>query len=228
MFSSQKNMDILIRALDAYAKECDEALPMEEGSEAFSEAFEKNMQNLIKRQKRFYFSYIHTFGKRAACIALVVIVGLFATVFSVKALREPFVDFVVETYNKFTKIFTAGEQSNINEKPVFEIYEPQYIPQGFTAEESVMTDAVYNRIYTTTDGRFIDYSQGIGENAQSYIDAETTVYEKIFVHSFEAVYYESKGVNGVVFSDGYYIFSVSGYVSKEDILKIAESITIKD
>lgn len=225
MFSSQKNIDILKRALDAYVQECDDALPIVEAV-SFSETFEKNMQKLIKRQKRFYFNLFNTFGKRVACIVLVIFIGLFATVFSVDAFREPFINFVVETYEKFTKIFPAQDLENVTGNFVFEIYEPQYIPDGFIAQEPSVADTGYMCTYIDVDGNYFVFTQVLRSDVSIMVNTEDGTYEKIYIHASEAIYHENKGMRGITYSVGDYTFSVTGYLSKETIIKIAESIKI--
>lgn len=233
MFSSEekmdilkKNMDILKKAFDEYAKEYTDTLPSEEKTGVFSETFEVNMQKLIQRQKRFYFSYINTVGKRVACIVLVVFIGLFATVFSVDAFREPIINFIVETHKKFTAIFPAQASSDIDDSFVFEIFEPQYIPDGFTAEEPSVRDVGYTRRYIDADGNYYAFAQELRSKAVFTINTEDKPYEKMYIHGSEAIYYETNEMRGIIFSIDDYTFSVTGCLSKETLIKIAESIKI--
>lgn len=224
MFSSEKNIEILKSAIDIYIKEQMENLPEEDSAfEGFSSEFEKKMQRLIKQQKHFYYAYINTIGKRVACIILVICISMFATVFSVKALREPFINFIVETYNKFTSIFIE-ENANNMENIDFEVITPQFIPTDFIPSEPSKTENGYMCTYTDSEGNYIIYTQDLYDRWQEIIDTENINYEKISINLFEAIYYENKGLNSIVFSNDYYTFNITGYVSKENIIKMAESI----
>ena len=224
MFFFETDINVLREALEIYSQECADSLPNEDELEKhiFSEAFENKMMKLIKLQKKTYYQYINTVGKRVASIVAVFILCLFITIFSVKALREPFVHFIVETYEKFTSIFVEKETTNDNIE--FKVMVPQYIPEGYVTEEPIITDLDVIYTYFNNDGLYFIYTQDLFDKIQTTIDTEKTFYEKIQIDSLEGIYYENKGMNCLVFNDGTYNFSISGYISKDEIIKIAESI----
>ena len=71
---------------------------------SFTSEFEEKMRKLIIYQKNPFFTFINTTGKRVACIIVAVIVIATTTVFSVEALRKPFINFIIETYEKYSTI----------------------------------------------------------------------------------------------------------------------------
>ena len=224
MFFSETDINVLREALEIYSQECADSLPNEDELEKhiFSEDFEKKMMNLIKLQKKSYYQYINTVGKRVASIVVVFILCLFITVFSVKALREPFINFVVETYEKFTSIFV--EKDTLDENIEFKVMTPQYIPEGYVAGEPLNDENSYMCIYSNSDGTDLIYTQNLNGGWQGTIDTENSDYEKIKINSFEGIYYINKGMDCLVFNDGIYTFHFSGYISKDEIIKIAESV----
>lgn len=224
MFFSETDINVLREALEIYSQECADSLPNEDELEKhiFSEIFEKKMMKLIKLQKKSYYQYINTVGKRVASIVVVFILCLFITVFSVKALREPFINFVVETYEKFTSIFV--EKDTPDENIEFKVMTPQYIPEGYVAEELINDKTMYIRRYSHSDDIYFIYTQNFYDELQAIIDTENIAYEKVQINSLEGICYENKGMNCLVFNDGIYTFNLSGYVSKDEIIKIAESI----
>lgn len=226
MFSSEKNLEILKSAIDIYIKEYVDNLPEEDSEfDGFSGEFEKKMQNLIKQQKRFYYAYINSVGKRVACIILIICISMFATVFSVKALREPFINFIVETYNKFTSIFIE-ENVNNSDDINFEVITPQFIPEDFKSNAPSQTGTGYMCMYTNSEGDYFIYTQDLYHGWQSIVDTENVTYEKLYMNSLEAIYYENKGINSIVFNNEKYIYRISGSISKETIIQIAESIKL--
>jgi hypothetical protein len=50
--------------------------------------------------------------------------------------------------------------------------------------------------------------------------------KKLYINSLEAIYYENKGLNTIVFRNNYYIFKISGSIPKEIIIQIAESVKL--
>ncbi len=225
MFSKKSNLDALYEALDAYTRETAESLVVPpEFEHTFSSEFETSMQQLISKNNKPCYKYINTVGKRVAGIAVIMLTCLVVALFSVKSLREPFIDFVVKTYEKFTSLFVDKEDYTTE----FKVMLPQYIPEGYELEEVPQTDEkAYMCRYVNNNGEIINYIQSINGYYQITVDTEKTTHEKIFVNSIDAVYYTNKNKNCLVLGNGTYTFSISGYISKEELIKIAESIDIK-
>ncbi len=59
------------------------------------------------------------------------------------------------------------------------------------------------------------------------IDTEETELETIAINGCEGFFYSNKGINNILWNDGYYGFIISSSIHKEEIIKIAESIKIK-
>ena len=98
-----------------YTKAYRATLPTEEELEkiSFSERFERRMEKLIRRQRRFYYAWIDTVGKRVAWIAVGLLACLTVTTFSVDAIREPVAKFMVETYEKFSRVSSTVSEEEI-------------------------------------------------------------------------------------------------------------------
>lgn len=73
----------------------------------FSPRFERKMSALISRRKKPYYYLVNTVGKQVAVVILVILLTLSGTVFSVKALREPVVNFFIEIYETFLRYCSA-------------------------------------------------------------------------------------------------------------------------
>ena len=223
MSLSDSNMQRLYEALDAYTKEASEALtvPSELEDYKFSKRFERNMRRIIRRQRHAYFKYTDTLAKQVASIAVLMLVCLTITVFSIKGLREPFIDFVVETFEKFTSIFV--EKDEPVKTAEFETMLPQYIPEGYEAQEPIIDDNLYTLIYKNDDCNLI-YKQRYENLWLLQMNTESIEYEKMYINEIECVFYENNGTNFLIFNSDDYTFSIEGNVSKEELIKIAESI----
>ena len=66
------------------------------GEHEFSDKFNRKMKKLIARQKKQYFRFVSTAGRRAACIILAVVV-ISASALSVEAVRNAVYDFLFES-----------------------------------------------------------------------------------------------------------------------------------
>lgn len=67
----------------------------------FSEKHNKKMAKLIKRQRKPYFKLICTTGRRVACIVVLMLV-VFASSLTVKAVREAVYDFIMSIFSDHT------------------------------------------------------------------------------------------------------------------------------
>ncbi|MGN1086218.1 MAG: hypothetical protein ACI4Q5_04200, partial [Porcipelethomonas sp.] len=73
---------------EALCEEYVKSIPEHNSDHIFSDSFNKKMKKLIKRQKKPYYKFINTAGKRAACIAVAALILSFSTIMGVDALRN--------------------------------------------------------------------------------------------------------------------------------------------
>ena len=191
----------------------------------------ENMQKLINRQKTFYFTWFNTVGKRVAAIILAILLSFATVTFSVKALREPVIQFLIETYEKFSSIIFMNDKSenDIIETTdfVLNVIVPTYIPKGYETESEFNDDVAYQSVYTNKNkSSTIMYMQRINDETIVQTNTENVVYENISINNYSAIYYSNKGTNTIVISGEQYIFTVEGTIEREELLKIANSIKI--
>lgn len=230
MIFNQKETAILYEALDLYCIEYCKTLPTDEELShiTFSEEFEKKMQKLINRQKKFYFTWFNTVGKRVAAIILVILLSFATITFSVKALREPVIRFFVETFEKFSNVIFVNEKSeqDIIVDFTFEKVIPTYFPEGYEFESDFEFDDAYQATYANSSNSVIIYSQQINADLILQANTENVTYQDITINDYPAIYYFNKGTGTVILSDEKYVFTVEGTIEKEELIKIAESIKI--
>ena len=224
MFLSKELDEKLIMAFERYNQKLCESLPSDEELKdiTFSEAFEKKMQKLISMQNKSYFYLINTVGKRVAIILAAIIIGLTATTFGVKAIRETVIEFITETFEKFTKVSVEKEESDIQVE--FVKTAPLYIPDGYTVETEVDIDGLYQITYNNQKNAFINYNQVFSDGTIYNVNTENVDYDKINVNSFEGIKYNKNGANKIVFADETYMYTIYGKISFEELIKMAESI----
>lgn len=224
MFLSKDIDKKLILAFERYNKELCESLPTDEELKdiTFSENFENKMQKLIRAQKKSYFYLINTVGKRVAVIILAIMISLTATTFGVKAIRESVIKFITETFEKFTAVSVENEEADAQDDIVKNL--PLYIPEGYMLSNEMDIGVLYQVTYTNQDGDSIDYIQKINFGTIYNVDTEDIEYERINIKSFEGIKYNKNRINKVVFADATYMYDISGQVSFDELIKIAESI----
>ncbi len=193
---------------------------------SFSPEFEKNMKPIIKKAKIKYIN-IKQFRIRKSIIAASLIVFIYAASMSVEAFRTPLIRLTEKIYTQFSEILFENEENIETPTRIKDLYVPAYIPDGYTLEEeSEDLDLMHYFMYTNDKDQFIfvqQYTLGVS----MAVDTEGTTTERIMIKGMEGIIYSKKGLTTVIVNDDSYVHMVSGYVSREDIIKITESLYIK-
>ena len=228
MLNSKDNIAILKLAFDEYSKQYGETLPSDDelAHLTFSEKFEQKMRRIIKAEKNRYYYLVNTLAKRIACFVLAIILSFTTVTFSVDALREPFVEFVVEVYEKFTSLFFSKDTTNQSSEKnfVFEPIEPTYIPEGYKLESREQTAFSLLCVYINKNGEKLYYRQKIGDSIEININTEKVDYQNIDINKIQAIYYYNKNVPTITFNTKGQTYSILGNTTKHELIKIAESI----
>lgn len=222
--------DKLKAALEIYMEKQLSKLPTDDelGAYEFSPTFKQKMDRLIRAQRRPYYSMVNTAGKRVAVIFIAMLLALTTTVFSVKALRDPVINFFIEVYEEFSRIiFQNDNTGKLGTDRLEKYFTPQFLPDNFAlvTEEKYDNIAVYR--YRDSAGRDISYEQTILKGMNNMvIDTEGITTENVIVNGTVAIYYSNKGYDNIVWNDGVYVFSLSApsELGKSELLRIAESV----
>ena len=78
----------------------------------FSEKYDKNMKRLIKSQKRSYWKFINSAGKKAAIVVLALILSFIMSL-NIQAIRTPVFGFFENIFEKFSEIFTDKSEREV-------------------------------------------------------------------------------------------------------------------
>ena len=108
----------------------------------FSEKFIKRMDKLIRAQKKSYYKFINTAGKRVAVI-FAAIITLFTASLSVKAIREPVVRFIKQIYETFTHYTFEGDTVDVITKE----FNLNIVPDGFIETDRIANEISITKIY---------------------------------------------------------------------------------
>lgn len=152
---------LLQKAFDEYHKALDAALPSEEALHAItiSEKLEKRMARLLYLQKHFYYTLINTAAKRAACILAAVLLATAVTTASVEGLREGFINFIIETFEKGSTIYFSKEEDPATGIQPITPKLPAYIPEGYKLVADMSDEIEVNMIYERKGTETISYQQ---------------------------------------------------------------------
>ena len=203
-----------------------ERIPVAEHT--FSPAFEQKMNRLIRAQSKPYYRFVNTKPKKAVLALAAVLIMLLTTVFSVSALREPVVRFIVEVYEKFSAIvFDTGEATEI--PTTLEVYfESTWLPKGFVFDEaqSMDSDLQSIRLFISSQGDAIVFQQYTLASMLG-VNTEGVLSEEILVGDYIGIYYSNLGSQTILWENGKYGFSLEGPVDKEILLRMARSLREK-
>ena len=149
-----------------------------------------------------------------------------ATTFGVKAIRETVIEFITETFEKFTRISITNNE-DIPAVIVFQKIQPQYIPDGFEMSRLSDYEDSCLILYSNSQNNIISYSQQINYDSNLTTDTEGAEIETVYINSLEGIMYTNKDFNKIIFGNEKYYFILYGQVSKEELYKIAESIPVE-
>jgi len=218
--SIDKIIDILIDEGASLADEnIGKSLTEPEEDIIFSERHEKQMEALFKHirytNRRNAFWYI----RQCVCIILISLTVLSISVFSVKAWRIRFLNFVMDMDKPNTdyKYDDGSYISLVNNRIKLE-----YIPKNYIMVKSITDDSdVFLKFengkeYFTVTVESID---GI-----SSIDTENAEIERLTINNNDAVYTYNQNINTLVWGDSCYSYTIIGNINRNEIVKIAENI----
>ena len=187
----------------------------------FSERFNKRMEKLIRSQKKVYYNFVNTAYKRVAIICVVLLMML-TTACSVKAIREPIINFIKHVYESFTHYSFHGDTTDkITKEYTIKI------PVDFEQINKIQNDAIILTEYTNSSGDIIEFNQmtteySIGyfvDNEQSNINTET-------VNGIEVKFKEWYNTKSAIWTQDGYVFVIDCYgnISFDTIKQMIESI----
>ena len=187
----------------------------------FSPEFEQRIAKLIQKEKSVFWHFVNTASKRAAAI-IIVLVMLFTTACSVKAIREPLVRFLSEVHETFTEYFFDGEKTTA----ITDKYQISVIPDGVIEESVFETDTATTVVYKNTQGNTIHFAQAVTEGTTIYLNTEKADSQTITVAEYEVKLYSQDGVLFAMWThDGYYFEIVCyGNFSEDDIVSLVQSV----
>ena len=189
----------------------------------FSKTFENNMENILqkakhKKRKRLY--------KQVACyLAIFVVTGSSFLIFNQEA-RATFLFWLRGQYNGYMEYRYTGDGSAEQQEYVL-----TYIPEGYYEKETTEMEGMNIAIYHNDIGNQIAFMSSSGTDAISLFISDENAQE-VMVGNIKADYYQAEAddENSVIVwysEDRTTIFSISAALSKEEIVKIAESVEEK-
>lgn len=215
-------------AFDLFVRQQNALLPDEEtlSTITFSDNFKLRMQKLLRRQRQGFFVLFGTAGRRVASIAVAVLVAASVATVSVKALRDPVIEFFTEVFEIFTVISFGDGASDTTDPNEIQHNMPTYIPEGYEVDEEYAFPDSYEIIYKNASDEEITYCQFLKDGFEIRIDTEGITTSNITIGPYNGLTYTNKGVTHIIFTDELYAYKLDG-TDFNVLLKMAESLTKK-
>ncbi len=192
----------------------------------FSADFEKKMKGLIKKANIKYIN-INKFRIRKSIVAASLILIVLTASMSVEAIRMPVIRLTEKIYTEFSEILFENEDNIVVPEKIEEVYVPAYIPEGYTLKEEVNDmRSMHFFFYTNEDGQEISVEQLV-LGVHMAVDTEGITTEKITINGMSGIIYTKRGLTSIIVNDNRYVHFVSGYESREELIKIVESLYIR-
>lgn len=198
--------------------------PPIENEVKYSEKYLKYIDRLIKQTKSPFYKYFNTFGKRVAGIAAAMLIA-FSCAMTVKAVREPVVEFITNVYEKFVEIIF--DEKDIAKAPdtIGTVYTLGMIPNGYTIDQIFIDDCITDMIWKNESGDRLVLSQGILDGS-FLMDTEDANFEFLIWNNKKIAYNEKYGIKHFFWNSEEYEFSLtmSSNISEEEAFALIDSL----
>ncbi len=190
--------------------------------------FEKKMNKLICSQKSYSWKYTNSISKRIA-IAIIVLIITFSTAMTVNAFREPIVDFIVKTYEKFSSFFIDKDSVIESKEKISETIDkkmiPQTIPKDFVLSQEYSDEYLCITMWKKSNNEYIEFYQYASSTAMN-INTENVELNQIKIDDIILYYYTQDNITSYVwYKDGYeFSLTAPDYFNFNQIEKIIKSV----
>lgn len=232
----ERIFDDLFQAAVCQSVEDELALLIAQSSDehVFSREHKQRIRGILSRHKKqIRLRQIFYTAKRAAVVALVILVTAFCSLMTIEAVRSEVIQAVTEWFEKFTNVRFTGTGSELDgliiDFRITGMMLPGYIPEGYEQKTLEVDSIGVSAVYENSDGHVIVYDQLIHDEGNSIsLDNEQHDLKEITFDGYDAVLALSNqpGLRSaiLVWHDGIFIYSLTGSLDEATILDIAESL----
>ncbi len=180
----------------------------------FSKRFDKKMNKLIKAQRKPYYFLINTTAKKVA-VMFVIFSTLITASMSVKAIREPVIEFFIEIFCTHDKYTAQGDTRTKIEK----IYSITKLPNGFKEIDSLVSDTMNTVTYEDEKEKVVIFTQMVTDDLNIDVDNEqSNTIIKIFDDKKLYIKNIDDGIIVLWVYDGYSFQINTFYIDDMDII----------
>lgn len=191
----------------------------------FSEGFEKKMQKLCAKRRRYEWFHRHKRvlrGMVASIVILLFVGGV--TIASVDAIRVPIMNFFLNLGNSSSE-FSPAQSEALPVSDSFRMYYPTYIPDEYVVIDSFESDIRYSVTYQKDEYTSFVLSFSF-ENSTAFFDSENSAVEEIEIKNSPAIVSTRENQTIVVWQGNGFTYTISGVIDKDECIKILSSCNI--
>lgn len=225
-----EKLDQLLEQYGAAAGErwLEENMPAELPEHTFSQKFQRRMNKLLRCQlrspgTRAALAYV----RRAAVFVLAFVVLSFSVRMTVDAaFRKQVLRAVVQIFSDFTEFRYTSDVQNDGQPGKLEF---TYLPEGMMETDREQDAIEFYVHYESPDGVFVELSQMLIEDGTEMLlglDTEGAKVTNLTVHDIDALGIV-KGLSRTIhWTEGAFVYTLSGTIPMEELEKVAEGIQI--
>jgi hypothetical protein len=205
-----------------------------------SEEHKTDMKKMFTRDKQQIIMVNIAFVFKRILIAVMIILSLcmVACMFN-KDIRNEVVRVVVTYYDKYFSVtyekensVTTSEESTSETEAEstasFRNMYPEYIPEGYSLINDLSGENYTNCIYIDINNNSLLYLQTIIDESSNFeYDNENVEMKKCDINGYDGILIINQKENSiaVTWNDEFYAYSITGVLSEEEVIKMAESVS---
>ena len=195
----------------------------------FSCSFEKKMNRLIKQERSSYYPLIKTPLRRLTTMLVTMIVSISTLALTIFAVESVIESFNVDTHEKYTNVIAVDDPTAPTK--ILYKYELDYDLSGYTetvySDDTIQYGVSYQKdthiIYMVQTPKSLYY------NVRFNTENSPTGLQQIYINGHEALYFETYDHSHcVAINMDDYIIDIGTNISKDELMKLAESIKIAE
>lgn len=187
-----------------------------------SEELEDRMRKLMEEERRPVYHKVNRVWKRVAVILVTLLVAAGTLCMGVEGIRAQIVEFLVETFEKYSQVTPKEEEGK---REIEEVYEIKEMPEGYEKTKSETIGTMERQEYRRGEAR-LGLRQYPGAGMEIIADTEgAETAEEIEVGEHKGKYCETEKQNVLIWTQEGYIFKLTATeLGREELVRIAEGI----
>lgn len=163
-------------------------------------------------------------------IALLIFITIFTLLIStVEGFRIMIFNLIIEPNSDYSKISVQESDSvnnNVDNAELKGLYIPKYIPESFILSSLERLQVTTVLTYKDNINNYIIFEQSSNVDKALQTDTEDSSVEYITINGQKGLLIEKNNIVTLVWSNGEQLFNIFGTAKEEDIISMAESLTL--